>query len=93
MSALSRWGLAVLWCLLLASAIAVIRTKHQARSLFIELQTLHAERDQLDTEWGQLRLEQSAFSVHGRVEQAARSELQMVVPRPDEVLIVRAAPR
>lgn len=85
----NRIGMAVLWVALLGAAIAVVWSKHEARSLFIELQRLNAERDRLDIEWGQLKLEQSAFSMHGRVEQAARVNLQMVVPRPDEVRIVK----
>jgi cell division protein FtsL len=92
MNTLVRWSLPVLWVALFASAIGVIATKHEARTLFIELQGLYAERDRLDTEWSQLKLEQSAFSVHGRVEQTARTELKMVIPRPDEVLLVKAAP-
>lgn len=91
MSGLMRWVMPVLWLGLLASAVAVIVTKHEARVLFIELQSLHAQRDALDTEWSQLKLEQSAFSVHGRVEQSARSDLKMVIPRPDEVLILQAS--
>lgn len=83
-----RLALAVLWVTLLGASIAVVWSKHEARSLFIELQGLHAERDRLDIEWGQLKLEQSAFAMHGRVEQTARVNLQMVVPRPDEVRIV-----
>ena len=85
----SRLALSVLWAALLAAAIAVVWGKHEARNLFIELQGLHAERDRLDIEWGQLKLEQSAFAMHGRVEQTARVNLQMVVPRPDEVRIVK----
>jgi cell division protein FtsL len=85
----NRLGLAVLWMALLGAAIAVVWSKHEARSLFIELQRLNAERDRLDIEWGQLKLEQSAFAMHGRVEQTARVNLQMVVPRPDEVRIVK----
>ena len=85
----SRAAMSVLWVALLAAAIAVVWGKHEARSLFIELQSLHAERDALDIEWGQLKLEQSAWAVHGRVEQTARLNLQMVVPRPDEVRIVK----
>jgi cell division protein FtsL len=81
--------MAVLWAALLGAAIAVVWSKHEARSLFIELQRLNAERDRLDIEWGQLKLEQSAFAMHGRVEQTARVNLQMVVPRPDEVRIVK----
>jgi cell division protein FtsL len=89
MSNSSRLAMAVLWVGLLAAAIAVVWSKHQARSLFIELQALHAERDALDIEWGQLKLEQSAWAMHGRVEQTARGSLEMVVPRPDEVRIVK----
>jgi cell division protein FtsL len=89
MSNSSRLAMAILWLALLAAAIAVVWSKHQARSLFIELQALHSERDALDIEWGQLKLEQSAWAMHGRVEQTARLNLQMVVPRPDEVRIVK----
>lgn len=89
MSMSSRLAMSVLWVALLGAAIAVVWSKHQARSLFIELQALHAKRDALDIEWGQLKLEQSAWAMHGRVEQTARLNLQMVVPRPDEVRIVK----
>ena len=85
----ARLAMPVLGVALLGAAIAVVWSKHEARSLFIELQRLHAERDRLDIEWGQLKLEQSAFAMHGRVEQTARVNLQMVVPRPDEVRIVK----
>jgi cell division protein FtsL len=85
----ARIAMPVLGVALLGAAIAVVWSKHEARSLFIELQHLNAERDRLDIEWGQLKLEQSAFAMHGRVEQTARVNLQMVVPRPDEVRIVK----
>jgi len=85
----ARVAMPVLGVLLLGAAIAVVWSKHEARSSFIELQRLHAERDRLDIEWGQLKLEQSAFAMHGRVEQTARVNLQMVVPQPDEVRIVK----
>ena len=85
----ARIAMPVLGVALLGAAIAVVWSKHEARSLFIELQRLHAERDRLEIEWGQLKLEQSAFAMHGRVEQTARVNLQMVVPRPDEVRIVK----
>jgi cell division protein FtsL len=83
-----RIAMAVLWTALLGAAVAVVWSKHEARSSFIELQRLHAERDRLDIEWGQLKLEQSAWAMHGRVEQTARVNLKMIVPRPDEVRIV-----
>jgi len=85
----ARVAMPVLGVLLLGASIAVVWSKHEARNLFIELQRLHAERDRLDIEWGQLKLEQSAFAMHGRVEQTARVNLQMVVPEPNEVRIVK----
>ena len=74
----------------MASAIAVVWSKHQARSLFIQLQALTSERDALDIEWGQLKLEQSAWATHGRVEQTARVDLRMVIPRSERSAYRRA---
>ena len=85
MSALAKITMLLLWALLLASAIGVVWSRHETRSLFIEMQSLS---DALGIEWGQLKLEQSAWSTHGRVEQTARVNLRMVIPRPNEVRIV-----
>jgi cell division protein FtsL len=91
MSLLARASVPLLWILLLASAIGVVWSRHETRSLFIQLQGLHAERDGLDIAWGQLKIEQSWWASHGRVEQTARSGLKMVIPQPNEVRLVNAA--
>lgn len=86
-----RWmmlGLPLLWLAVLASAIAVVRARHEARTLFVQLEQLSAERDRLNIEWGQLQLEQSAWSNHGFVERVASDRLRMTLPRPEEVRIV-----
>jgi cell division protein FtsL len=86
-----RWmmlGLPILWLAVLASAIAVARARHEARTLFVQLEQLSAERDRLNIEWGQLQLEQSAWSNHGFVERVASDRLHMTLPRPEEVRIV-----
>ncbi len=88
MSPAAKVTMLLLWAALFASALAVVWSRHQTRTLFVELQTLSTERDALDIEWGQLKLEQSAWSTHGRVEQTARGNLRMVIPRPNEVRIV-----
>jgi cell division protein FtsL len=88
MSPLVKTTTIVLWGALFATALAVVWSRHETRTLFIELQTLNGERDALDIEWGQLKLEQSAWSTHGRVEQTARVNLRMEIPRPSEVRIV-----
>jgi cell division protein FtsL len=89
MNALSRWSMPLLWVLLLVSAVAVVWSRHETRSLFVQLQGLHSQRDGLDIEWGQLKIEQSAWATHGRVEQTARAGLKMVIPKPDEVRLVQ----
>ena len=86
-----RWllvALSVLWLTVLASAIAVVRARHEARTLFVQLERLSAERDRLNIEWSQLQLEQSAWSNHGFVERVASDKLRMTLPTPDEVRIV-----
>jgi cell division protein FtsL len=86
-----RWaliGLPLLWLAVLASAIAVVRARHESRTLFVELERLNTERDELNIEWGQRQLEQSAWSNHGFVESVANTRLHMTLPKPDEVRIV-----
>lgn len=81
-------GLPLLWLAVLASAIAVVRARHESRTLFVELELLSAERDRLNIEWWQRQLEQSAWSNHGFVERVAADRLGMKIPKPDEVRIV-----
>lgn len=80
---------ALLFTMVVGSAILLIYSKHQSRKLFVELQQLKHEVDALNTEWSQLQLEQSAWSGHGRIEDIARNRLSMVVPEPDEVVFVK----
>ena len=83
-----RFAMVVIWAGLFASALGVVWSIHETRALFIELQALNSERDRLDIEWSQLKIEQSAWSTHGRVEQTARAGLKMVIPTPQEVQLV-----
>jgi cell division protein FtsL len=78
-----------LWAAVLASAAGVVYVKHQARSLFVTVEKLTAERDRLNIEWGRLQLEQSAWSTHGFVEQVANSKLRMTLPTATDVKIVQ----
>jgi cell division protein FtsL len=80
--------LPLLWVAVLASAVGVVFVRNEARTLFTELERLSAERDQLNIEWGQLQLEQSAWSNHGFVERVASDKLLMTLPQPAEVRIV-----
>jgi cell division protein FtsL len=80
--------IAVLWCLVLASAAGAVYSRHRSRELFVELERLHRERDQLEITWGQLQLEQSAWSSPAFVERVATSRLKMSPPDPLHIQVV-----
>jgi cell division protein FtsL len=87
-----RKELVVLVLAVTVSALLVIDLRHRNRQLFAELQTLTRERDALNTEWGQLLLEQGAWSEHRRIESIARSQLAMALPSADQTVVVGARP-
>jgi cell division protein FtsL len=81
-------ALAVLWLATLGSAAGAIYAKHRSRELFVELERLHRQRDNLEIEWGQLQLEQSAWSTHAFVERVATTRLNMSSPDPARIQVV-----
>jgi len=80
---------ALLVLLVLVSAVSVVYARHQGRKLFIDLQALGKERDNMDIEWGQLQLEQGTLTTQGQVERAARDRLGMVNLSADNMVIVK----
>jgi cell division protein FtsL len=78
----------VLAALLVGSAIGVVVSSHQNRTLFNTLSQLHAERDSFQAEWSQLLLEQSAMGGHGRVEKLAAERFGMVAPGRQDIVLV-----
>ena len=70
------------------SAIALVYTKHESRKLFVELEQLTQERDELNIEWGQLQIEQSTWAQHARIEQVAADDLSLVRPQTTEIFVI-----
>jgi len=70
------------------SAIAIVYTKHESRKLFVELEQLTTERDELNIEWGQLQIEQSTWATHARIEHVASDELSLVRPKSTEIYVI-----
>ena len=71
------------------SAMALVYTKHESRKLFVELEALTHERDELNIEWGQLQIEQSTWSTHARIEQVATDDLSLVRPAATEIFVIQ----
>ena len=70
------------------SALALVYTKHESRKLFVELESLTHERDDLNIEWGQLQIEQSTWATHARIEQVATDDLSLVRPVATEIYVI-----
>ena len=81
-------ALPILWVSALGSAAAAVYFKHRSREMFVELERLETRRDNLQIEWGQLQLEQSAWSTHAFVERVASAKLHMAMPPPKEIEII-----
>ena len=79
----------VLFAAVMVSAIGLVYSKHESRMLFVELEQLNKEVVNLNTEWGRLQLEQSAWSDHSRIERIARDRLGMAIPESDQVAFIR----
>jgi len=72
-----------------ASAVGVVYARQQSRILFGELVRLTHERDDLNTEFGRLELEQATWAEPNRIEQVARGQLGMVSPGPADTVVVK----
>jgi len=69
-------------------ALSLVTSRHDARRLFVELEREQARARQLETEYGQLQLEQSTWGMPARVEKIARENLRMQLPPAGRVEIV-----
>jgi len=72
----------LLVALLVTCALALVNSQYRARNLFIELEKLQQQSRQLDIDWAQLQLDQSTLGKNARIEEIARTELNMVPLSP-----------
>jgi len=70
-------------------AIKTVVHRHEARSLFVEMQKLEKERDVLAAQWSRLKLEQGTVLNQVSVERQARWDLGMKIPKASEVKMIR----
>ncbi len=70
------------------SAVKVVIARHDTRKLFVEIQKLEKDRDNLNEEWGRLQLEQSTWATDARIEFVAKTELHMIEPKPRSVMLI-----
>ena len=82
-----RLNLALL-VLVVACALGVITSQHQARKRFVELESEQAASQKIAEEWTQLQLEQSTWATNKRVAAIAQSQLGMRLPDPATTTVI-----
>ena len=83
-------SLVLLVVAVVSCAMLVIESRHRNRLAFVQLQSVQAQRDAINTETGQLLLEEGAWAEHRRVEGLARERLGMSMPQSQQVVVVYA---
>jgi cell division protein FtsL len=80
----------VLLVVLVACALSLVASRHQSRKLFVELEAARTLARHYDIEYGQLQLEQSAWSMPARTEKIAREDLRLQMPGAGRVEVIAA---
>lgn len=73
----------------IGSALGVVYARQKHRQLFIEINGLQRERDDLNIEFGRLQLEQATWAESNRIDQVARMRLGMKFPETSDIVVVR----
>ncbi len=77
---------------LCALALCRVYQVHETRAITIEKNELEAANRQLELRWLDLSSERQALSEHGRIRQAATSELKMRAPATEAELMIAIRP-
>ena len=81
---------AILLVAVIASAVTVVRTHHERRNLFVQLDEVDVQRDRLQVEWGRLQIEQSTWAASDRIERVAAEKLGLHLSRAGATVLVAA---
>ena len=65
----------------------MIFIKHESRELFIELEDLKHDRDELNIQWSELKSQENRLANPARIEQLAKENLEMHKPNLDSMRI------
>jgi len=82
-------GLITLWLGVLLSAYGVVWTTHDSRKKIHSLESMRRQAADLQVEWGQYLLEQSAWAAYSRIERLALQDLDMIIPDSEKIVMVK----
>lgn len=80
--------LSILLFAVMLTAVAIVYVTDLNRHEFSDLQDLQLAKNDLNTQYGQLLLEQNTWATPARVQQIAEQHLNMYSPDPQAVVMV-----
>lgn len=80
----------ILIAVLVLSALSLVSAQHRARALHTETEKEIARMRVLETEWGQLQIEQGTLAAHARVSSLAETRLKMRAPERERILVIES---
>ncbi|WP_373332814.1 cell division protein FtsL [Vibrio porteresiae] len=78
----------ILLVFIFASAMGVVLTTHDTRQAVSKLDQVQSERLNLDNEWRNLIIEETALAEHSRVQDVAQNDLDMKRPDADKEVVI-----
>lgn len=78
----------LLTLIVIACALGVVTSQHEARKLFMKLEREQEKARNLDVEWDKLLLEQSAWAMRTRIEKIATEDLLMRIPDESQIKVI-----
>ncbi|HHL18102.1 MAG TPA: cell division protein FtsL [Thiothrix sp.] len=88
---MKTWQLPLLLLLYVAVifvAIKVVMNRHEARTLYGDLQSLEKEHNRLIAQWSRLKLEEGTLFNQVVVERRAKQELNMIIPKHNKIRVI-----
>lgn len=79
----------VMGLLLMLAALSLVTARYQSRHLFVQVEQLRAQANELDVTWRHLQLERAELSRNARVDHIAREQLRMIPISPKRTLYIR----
>lgn len=76
---------AILLILLLACALALVKSRYLSRRLYYTLEQAQEQSRQLDVTWSQLTLDRSIYGKTGRIQEIAADKLGMIPIKPARI--------
>lgn len=78
----------ILLVFIFASAMGVVLTTHDTRQAVSKLDQVQSERLNLDNEWRNLIIEETALAEHSRVQDVTQNDLDMKRPDADKEVVI-----